>query len=305
MRILAPALLCLLIAAAPAEVPIGRFQTWLPSDKVPLAFTSGGVAITVMPLPCPAHPVGDDTCRWDGYNNQGAVTVSAPGAAPITVRTDASGSYARIAVATLRRGDPRPGVIIESQWGGSGGELTLQVLVPTPDGYRVASSKAAGIRLQGRIDDAPRDLSDDGRIDLVLADPAFDSVFGCNACTPRPPLIVTVRDGRLVDESRDPALRAVFRADMAQLQSVCLSGSSERNGACAAYVADAARAGLLPAAWAAMRNHYEHNGDAWEWCDVAPSKRTAWRCPPGHTERYTSFPAALRAFLRRAGYVPG
>ncbi len=305
MRILASALLCLLIAAAPAEVPIGRFQTWLSSEKVPLAFTSGGVAVTVTPLPCPAQPVGDSSCKWDGYNNQGAVTVSAPGVAPIVVRTAASSSYARIAVATLRQGDPRPGVIIESQSGGSSGALTLQVLVPTRDGYRVVSSEAAGIRLQGQLDDAPRDLSGDGRIDLVFDDPAFGSVFGCNACTPRPPLIVTVRDGRLVDESRDPALRSVFRADMARWQPVCLSTVRYRNGACAAYVADAARARLLPSAWAAMRNHHEHGDGPWEWCDLP---RSAWkepRCPPGHTTRYTSFPAALRAFLKRAGYLPG
>ncbi len=305
MRVLAAVLLCLLIAASPADVPTGRFQQWMSSDKGAHAFTSGGVAVRVAPLPCPAQPVGDSSCRWDGYNNQGAVTVSAPGAAPITVRTDASGSYARIAVATLRAGDPRPGVLIESQSGGSGGDLTLQVLVPTRDGYRVASSEAAGIRLQGRLDDAPRDLSGDGRIDLVFTDPAFDSVFGCNACTPRPPLIVTVSDGRLVDESRDPALRPVFRADMARWQPICLSTSSERNGACAAYVADAARAGLLPAAWAAMRKHYEHDGGPWEWCDLPASAWKDRRCPAGHAARYTSFPAALRAFLKRAGYLTG
>ncbi len=304
MRIVALALLGLLIGAAPAEVPTGRFQLWRSWEKKPLTFRSGGVTVAVSLLPCPTHPVGDDTCAWEHYNNQAEVTVTAPGVAPITVKTDRSGAYARIAVMTLHRGDPRPGVVVESQSGGSGGDMTLQVIAPTPGGYTVATSEAAGIRLQGVIADGPGDLSGDGNIDLVLEDPAFDTVFGCNACTPRPPLILAVKNGRLVNESRDPALRAVFLADMVRWGPVCLSTNRYRNGACATYVADAARAGRLAAAWSAMLKHYERGEDLWEPCDVPVSQWKDHQCPAGHTTHFAEFPASLRAFLKRAGYLP-
>lgn len=305
MRIVTLAMSALLTGSAPADVPTGRFQEWRSWTKAPLNFSSGGITVVVAPLPCPARPVGDDTCHWEHYNNQAEVTVTAPGVATITVKTDPAGAYARIAVARLRRSDPRPGVIIESQSGGSGGDMTLQLLIPTQGGYQLATSQAAGIGLQGALEDGLRDLSGDGNIDLVLQDPAFDSVFGCNACTPRPPLIVTVKDGRIVDESRDPALRSVFLADMAIWQPVCLSATRYRNGACAAYVANAARAGRFAAGWAAMLKHHERGGDLWEPCDVPASQWQGHGCPAGRATHFADFPASLRAFLKRAGYLPG
>ena len=106
VRILMLVLACLLMGAAPAQVPVGRFQIWLAYKKAPLAFTSGGVTVHVEALPCPSQPVGD-ACRWDGYNNQAAVTVSAPGVTPVTVRTDNQSEYVRLAVVQFERSDPR------------------------------------------------------------------------------------------------------------------------------------------------------------------------------------------------------
>ncbi|WP_322966134.1 hypothetical protein [Sphingomonas fuzhouensis] len=276
--------------AAPAPVPIGHFQTWPPSSKAPIAFTSDGVSVEVVPLPCPAHPKGDGGCNGDGYNNQARVTVQAPGIGPVSVTTDPQSGYARIAVVRFGRGDPRPGVIIESQSGGSSGDLSVQFLVPSGAGYHVLALGALhdGL-LEGEIADEPRDLSGDGFLDLKLEDGAFDSAFGCNACTPRPPRLFAVKQGRVVDESRDPALRPVFVADMARLAPFCLSGESGRNGACAAYVADAARAGRFRSAWTRMLAHYERGRDIWQ---------------PDKGPRFKSFPASLRAFLIRAGYLP-
>ncbi len=276
--------------AAPVSVPIGHFQTWLPSSRAAMAFTSGGVTVEVAPLPCPAHPQGDGGCSGDGYNNQARVTVRAGGVTPLSVTTDRQSGYARIAVVRFGRGDPRPGVIVESQSGGSSGALTVQFLVPSGTGYRVLSlGQTPAHALEGQIADEPRDLSGDGFLDLTLEDGVFDSAFGCNACTPRPPRVFAVKQGRVVDESRDPALRPVFAADMARLAPFCLSGESGRNGACAAYVADAARAGRFRSAWAKMLAHYERGRDIWQ---------------PDKGPRFRSFPESLRAFLIRAGYLP-
>ncbi|MBB4049961.1 MULTISPECIES: hypothetical protein [Sphingomonas] len=286
--LLLPALL--FASAAEAAVPIGHFQTWLPSSRAPMAFTSGGVTVEVAPLPCPAHPVGDGGCSGDGYNNQARVTVQATGVEPMSVTTDRQSGYARIAVVRFGRSDPRPGVIVESQSGGSAGALSMQFLVPSGAGYRVLPlPQTPDHPLQGQIADEPRDLSGDGYIDLTLEDGAFGNAFGCNACTPRPPRVFAVKQGRVVDESRDPALRPVFAADMARLEPRCLSTQTYRNGACAAYVADAARAGRFKAAWARMLAHYERGGAVWQ---------------PDKGRRFKDFPESLRAFLIRTGYWP-
>lgn len=243
-------------------MPIGHFQTWLPSSRAPMAFTSGGVTVEVAPLPCPAHLVGDGGCSGEGYNNQARVTIRATGLEPQSVTTDRQSGYARIAVVRFGRSDPRPGVIVESQSGGSGGALSVQFLVPSGASYRVLSPASTRDHpLQGAIADEPRDLSGDGYIDLKLQDGAFDSAFGCNACAPRPPRLFAVKQGRVVDESPDPGLRAVFAADMARLEPRCLSKETYRNGACAAYVADATRAGRFRSAWAKMLAHYERGRD--------------------------------------------
>jgi hypothetical protein len=305
MRFLLPAFAFLLLGAAPAELPLGKFQTWLSYKKVPLDFSAGGVKVHVEALPCPAHPTGDSSCRWDGFNNQAAVTVSAAGMAPLTVTTDRQSSYARIAVVRFDRRDRRAGVIVESQYGGSGGDMTAQLLIPSGESYRALSlARSDGPYLQGELMDSPQDLSGDGRIDLKLQDGAFESVFGCNACTPRPPILFAVKDGKIVDESRDPALRGVFAADMARLAPICLSKARYRNGACAAYVADAARAGRFKAAWAKMLKHYEKGADLWEPCSVPVSAWTDHRCPEGHVTRFRDFPQSLHAFLTRVGYLP-
>jgi hypothetical protein len=234
MRVVPLILSILLLGAAPADVPVGQFREWLSFKKQSLDFTSGGVTVHVAPLPCPEKPVGDSACRWDGFNNQGSVTVSAPGIRPVTVTTDRQSECARIAVVRFEPRDPRPGVIIESQSGGSGGELTVRLLLPFGDGYRaVPMVRRGGGILEGQIADFPVDQSGDGRVDLILEDAAFDSTFGCNACTPRPPRIFAVIRSVPTDESDDPALRGVFAADMARLAPGCLSNTSGRNGTCA------------------------------------------------------------------------
>ena len=305
MRIIMLALAWFLIGAAPVDAPIGVFQTWAAYKKLPLDFTSGGVSVHVEALPC-SNPAAteSESCHYDGFNNQAFVTVGGRGVAPMTVLTDRQSSYARIAIVRFDQHDPRPGVIVESQYGGSGGILTLQLLVPSNNSYRsVSLDDYKGAYLEGQLADLPQDLSGDGRIDLKFEDGAFESVFGCNACTPRPPILFAVKEGKIVDESRDPALRSVFAADMVRLAPTCLSNKRYRNGACAAYIADAARAGQFESAWAIMLKHYEPGGDLWEPCNVPVSAWVNHRCPEGHFTHFRDFPESLRAFLVRTGYL--
>ncbi|WP_277984246.1 hypothetical protein [Sphingomonas faeni] len=305
MRIILLALAWFLISAAPADAPIGTFQTWASYKKLPLDFTSGGVIVHVEAMPCSNPPATEsESCRYDGFNNQAFVTVGGRGVAPMTVLTDKQSAYARIAVVRFDWHDPRPGVIVESQYGGSGGKLTLQLLVPSSNSYRsVSLEDYNGADLEVQLADLPEDLSGDGRIDLKFEDGAFDSIFGCNACTPRPPVFFAVKEGKIVDESRDPALRGLFAADMVRSAPICLSNKRYRNGACAAYTADAARAGQFEAAWALMLKHYEHGSDLWEPCDMPVSAWVNHRCPEGHVTHFRDFPESLHAYLVRTGYL--
>lgn len=308
------ALSAMVVGAAPppVEVPVGKFETWLSSKKAPLHFSSGGLDIAVVPLPCPPDAGGDSTCNWEGYNNQAQVRVSVAGATPFTVTTDSAAESVRLAAVRLTAGDRRPAVIIDNDSGGSSGDSWVTVLVPTGAGFRtVTVTRRAGDEmtrdLQGEIADDPRDLSGDGVVDFVMEDSSFAYTFGCGACTPRPPVVLSVIDGKSVDLSADASVRAVFARDMVKLRPLCFAGGdSDRNGACAAYVADAARTGRLTAGWREMLAHYDRHPqwlELWQHCDVPPAQRPQGACPDAHSTHYRSFPESLRAFLVETKYI--
>ncbi|NIJ21458.1 hypothetical protein FHS95_003161 [Sphingomonas naasensis] len=276
-----------------ARAAPGALRFWNPREGR-AAWTSDGVRIEIAPAPCEAPPQTEG-CRFDPQNNQAELTVTAPGVAPFRVRSDDQSSYYRVAVVRFDRRDPRPGVVIVNESGGSGGDVRVQLLVPSHDGYREAWLPG---QLQGELGATLADLSGDGAVDFVLRDGAFDSAFGCNGCTPRPPVVLTLRAGVPTDVSREPAFAGLYRKDMAARRSVCISQKPDRNGACAAWIADAARIGAFDAAWEEMLRHYDRKGALWQGCAV-----TVYPCPPGHGSAYRSFPESLRAFLRRTGYI--
>lgn len=262
-------------------VAMGKFQLWLP-DQRHWEFVSGGLRVAIEPAPCDAAHQSEG-CRYDPVNNQAIVTITAPGRAPFRVETDNQASYYRLAVVRLDRGDPRPSVVIENDWGGSAGIVADYVVAPRDAGFRLINlaPRGSSFMLKGELPDDPRDLSGDGVIDFVLSDPRF-SPFGCHACTPSLPQIFTVRGGQGIDMSRKPAFAPLFRKDFAPNRSKCASHDANRNGACVAYAADAARLGAFEPAMRNVAKWYERD-DQWG--------------------NGTHFPAQLRAFLRKIGYI--
>jgi hypothetical protein len=89
----------------------------------------------------------------------------------------------------------------------------------------------------------------------------------------------------------------LYLAEMARLRGEC---EQHGNGACAAYLADAARAGRFKEAWAVMLASYDRSS---QWfptsCDV-PQVRES--CPAGHEHKFSSYPQALAWFLVDQGY---
>ena len=284
-RLLFLAALCLAFEVSAASPSAARkLVTWFPKSG-PLTLRSGGVHVTIAPAPCRAGPTMTEGCRFDGVNNQASVSVTTPGAPPFRFLTNDQASYYRLGIVRIDRRDARPGVVVVDDSGGSGGLAWAHVLRPGPRGVE-------RIDLRQRDDDTlidvgeavPTDMSGDGRVDFVVRDSRFGVTNGCNACRPHPPAVLTVRDGRSVDISADPAVRSVFVRDMAVVRRTCFSREPERNGACAAYVADAARAGRFATAWRDMLRHYDR-----------ASRDTIGA--PG-----VGFPEALRAGLQWGGY---
>ena len=290
MKLLLASLLPLALGLSPAEqLDPGAMRSWRPSSG-PAVFASAGLRVTIEPAPCDdAHP--SESCSWEHINNQAIVTIAAPGLGPFRVETDNKSSSFRIGIVRFDRRDSRPGVVIENDSGGSAGDMRLQIVIPEGTGFRTLWLPASDrTPLQNGLPKHLADLSGDGRIDLVLGDGRFGYRFGCGACTPRPPRVFTLRGGQPVDVSREPAYARIYREDMARLRPVCMSDRPERNGACAAYVADAARIGRFEEAWALMLRHHERD----------PGKRAA----AAETDTDRSFPDSLRAFLKQTGYIP-
>lgn len=168
----------------------GAFRFWKPSDGV-VTWTSAGIRIRIEPAPCRTPPQTEG-CSFDHVNNQPLVTITAPDLPDYRTLGVSQSSFYRIAVSRLQPGDSRPGIVLENQSGGSGGDVREQILLPEGSGYR---EQILPGHLQGELPARLSDLSGDGAVDFVLGDGSFDGAFGCNACTPRPPMVLSFRNG--------------------------------------------------------------------------------------------------------------
>ena len=278
MRLLIALLPALLLGAAPqrsAMKTMGVFQTWGIHPRSPLAISAGGLMVEVAATPCKL-PAQNEGCSFDKVSNQATVTLTEPGVAPFQMISDRQASFVRVAVIHLAPGTARAAVVVDNQWGGSAGLTAVTVIEPVAGGFRAVPLEHHGSReLTGEVSLLPRGLLKDGRPGFVLEARGFNFSGECNACTPGTPLVLAVRDGHNVDISSDPAVRPLFAHDLPAHRRVCVSAERERNGNCAAFVADAARLGQATSAWRVMLAHYRPE-------------------PAG-------YPAALRSFLVAEG----
>ncbi|HEY1752245.1 MAG TPA: lysozyme inhibitor LprI family protein [Caulobacteraceae bacterium] len=146
----------------------------------------------------------------------------------------------------------------------------------------------------------PRDVDGDGVLDFVMADDRFAGAFSDPASGAEPPRVFDIQNGQTLDMSAQPRYAKLFRKDMKAQDAACLKHG---NGACAAFVADAARLGLYGWAWRIMLANYDQATN-WTWptqCLVAGANP----CPAGQARTYANMPDALAAFLLQNGYVSG
>jgi hypothetical protein len=276
MRLLAILPLALLLGAAPSA-PAGTFQTWGVDPAKPLSMSRDGITVTVAARLC-RTPAQNEGCRFDRVSNQALITVTRPGAPPFRMTSDPQASFVRVALVRFAPGAGHLGAVVDNQFGGSAGLTEVTVIEPVDGGFRaVPLTHDGSTQLTGSVTALPPGLSPDGMPGFVLEAPGFDYSGECTACTRGVPLVLSIRNGRSVDISADPAMRPLFARDLPAHRHVCVSSQRERNGNCAAFVADAARLGWVAFAWRVMLAHYRHE-------------------PAG-------YPAALRAFLVKEGYI--
>lgn len=150
----------------------------------------------------------------------------------------------------------------------------------------------------------PKDFDGDGLADFVLFDNAFLYAFASYAASYAPPKILNVQAGKVIDVSRKAGFRKLYLKFMSEAGKRCRTGSSsdERNGACPAYVASAARIGKLEQAWGDMVAAYDP-ATGWD-LPAGCRVRSTQGCPPGQEIQFKSYPEALLQFLKQHGYVP-
>ena len=291
---LAASLLAAPVSAAPPKA--GQFFTYVPdAQSSPVAFTVDGVSIRITKKP---DPLAADMA-------EPVFTISAKGMKPVTVHGELAMGHSahQVAAGRLNKGDALPSVLIQSYSGGAHCCTSIIAVVPVGAAFKVASLGA----WDGEgLAEFPKDISGDGVADFVLVDNSFLYAFASYADSWAPPLIMNVKAGKAVDVSSNAAFRKLYEADLVRARKHCLGQSPDvgyRNGACAAYGADAAMLGRYPAARAEIAKHHQTEAD-WDYPTGCRVAETAQGCPEGKRITYSGFPQALDAFLKREGYLP-
>jgi hypothetical protein len=230
------------------------------------------------------------------------LTVAQRGMAPVTLRgEDVVGGFFDQHISVGRWDTHSQYVMLQSFSGGAHCCIETSLVIPMGGRLRVVDLGS----WDGDYDDEPvRDLNHDGRLDFLFADNSFLYAFTPYAGSYTPLKILNVVHGRVVDVSANPAFRALNETTAHDLRERCVHSDDpgNQNGACAAYVAAAARVGRFDAAWAEMLRSYQRdsNWDLPTGCRVDDRERG---CPDADVIHYHDYPDALRHFLIRLHYI--
>lgn len=280
MRLSACVLTAMLLGTGPASAESmkpAEFRVWGIHPIKTVSISTGPLTVTVAATECHG-PDQNEGCRFDGVSNQAVVSVSQKGFVPFRMTSDSQASFVRVAIIRLSTRARHYGVVIDNQWGGSAGGTKVTIIEPDAASFKAVPLTYLGTNaLIGEVKLFSDRSRSDGRPAFVLEAPAFNFSGECAACTRGVPLLLGVRRGRSADLSAEPSARRLFARDLPQRKRICMSDFRERNGNCAAYVADAARLGRVRSAWRIMLHYYRPE-------------------PEG-------YPAALRSYLVNGGYI--
>jgi len=152
---------------------------------------------------------------------------------------------------------------------------------------------------QELYDGFPADVDGDGALDIVTTDDSFAYAFAPFSDSLMPPRVFNVINAVVKDVSASGKFASLYRSDIANAQTGCLA---HNNGACAAFVADAARLGRRDEAWKIMLANYDSQS-SWGLPDGCLVPWQNGSCPPDQILKFTGFPEALEWFLYENGYT--
>lgn len=274
--------------SSPIAIALGTQVDWsFERHPRPVRYRAGDITLTVSGI-------------RDGDMVGPRIVIAAPGRPPATMTGSISfrSMDHKIGVGLFDRNGTRF-VQLQSFTGGAHCCNAIQIALVEQGRIRVVELGA----WDGEPGDMPRDVDEDGLVDFVQRDDSFLYTFTFYAASLSPPAVLNIVDGRVVDVSDRPGFRPLFQAFVNDARSYCLAPQSgEPNGACAAYVAAAARIGQFDAAWARMLRAYNRTSD-WELptgCRVDVGNA---ECPPASVIRFRTYPEALRHFLVGRGYI--
>jgi len=259
----------------------------------PVQYRVGDVDLTISGRPDPEYP--------DSVTP--ILRVAMPGLDPVELEGSPTSPTFEHRVTVGRWDAQRPFVLFQSFSGGAHCCNMVQVVYPEHGRLdRVELGEWDG----DYWDDLPTDRNGDGAVDFVQVDNAFLYAFTSYADSWAPPQVMNIVGGVPVDVSTDPGFRPLFEAAAVRQREACVHPQDEAvaNGACAAYVASAARIGRFDAAWAEMLQAYDRNFE-WTLPTGCKSALVDLQCPQGQEIEYGDYPAALRAFLVDLGYIEG
>ena len=147
--------------------------------------------------------------------------------------------------------------------------------------------------------DWPVDRDGDGTAEFQFHEGRFLYAFASYAESYSIPKFLQIERGRVIDVSTRRALRPHFLEAMRSAQRECERGG---NGACAAFVAAAARAGQFNNAWRVMLQFYNRYS-SWELPSACRLTALESECPLEETVRFSSYPEALQWFLGDVGVI--
>ena len=294
---IALAMAMLALAATPASaqqnVPVGSQVAWsAEANPQPVRYRFDDISVTVSPR---VDPQFEDLVAP-------VVTLEVPGRAPVVLVGEVGGPIYvhQVGVGRLDRNGTRY-LQLQTFTGGAHCCNAIQVALIPPRGE--VSVIELGAWDGGPHEEMPKDEDGDGIVDFIERDNRFLYAFSSYAGSHQPPQILNIVDGRVVDVSARPSFRRFFVEAMADAREGCRDGF-ERNGACAGYVAAAARAGRFDEAWRDMLRHYERTS-TWgleDACRVGVDNPDA--CPAEQRVRFEGYPDALRYYLTEWGYLP-
>ena len=230
------------------------------------------------------------TLTLSAQETRPVIAVRAKGETPFVFRgaEGFSPASAQFQVVRVDPRDPNPQILFASNTGGA--HCCAEFVLIEHVGTRWKAVELGPWDGDGLVR-PETDVDGDGIVDLAFRDNRFLYAFDAYAWSWPPPLFLNVTGGRVVDVSRAPRYRAFFARDMAEAKKHC---AGHANGACAAYVADAARVGRLDEAWTFMLASFRRD-DNWDYPTRCKGRN---RC-----KAPKDYPQALRWFLEDHGYI--